>query len=116
MARIRSPATNAINKWDSDLTIFTDGSAVEGCKQGGAAAVVKIDDDPPRQETAMAKGAPFTSSFEEECQALELAIIWIQENCNANSRPLIITDSQSLCKALVGFDPSVNGLQQQLAN
>ena len=46
LARIRSAATDAINKWDSDLTIFTDGSAVEGFKQGGAAAVVKIDDDP----------------------------------------------------------------------
>ena len=64
----------------------------------------------------MTKGAPFTSSFEEECQALELAITWIQENCGSSSRPLIVTDSQSLCKALLGYDPSVNHLRQQLAN
>ena len=113
---IRRAATEAIRIWDSDLTIFTDGSAIDGCRQGGAASVVTIDDSPPRQETVMAKGAPFTSSFEEECQALELAVNWIKANCNAASRPLIITDSQSLCRALEGFNPAVNNLRQQLAN
>ena len=42
LTRIRTAATDAINKWGSDLTIFTDGSAVEGCKQGIAAAGVQI--------------------------------------------------------------------------
>ena len=114
--RIRTAATTAILNWDSDLTIFTDGSAVDGCRQGGEAAVVKINDSPPRQETVMAKGAPFTSSFEEECQALELAVNWIKANCNAASRPLIITDSQSLCRALEGVNPAVNYLRQQLSS
>ena len=113
---IRAAAITAISKWNSDLTIFTDGSAVDGCKQGGAAAVIHISDDPPRSETSLAKGAPFTSSFEEECTALELAVAWIQDNCNSSSRPLIITDSQSLCKALSGHDSAVSHLRQQLAS
>ena len=72
-ATIRS-AEAAIARWNSDLTIFTDGSAVSGFRQGGAAAVVMINDDPPRFETLRTKGAAFTSSFEEECSAMELAI------------------------------------------
>ena len=72
-ATIRSAAEAAIARWNSDLTIFTDGSAVSGFRQGGAAAVVMINDDPPRFETLWTKGAAFTSSFEKECSAMELA-------------------------------------------
>ena len=74
---IRAAAEAAISRWDSDLTIFTDGSAVKGSLQGGAAAVVRISDDPPRYESILARGAAFTSSFEEEKAALELASSWI---------------------------------------
>ena len=78
---IRTAAEAAIAKWNSDLTIFTDGSAVGGRLQGGAAAVVQIHDDPPRFESILSKGAAFTSSFEEECAAMDLAIEWIVNNC-----------------------------------
>ena len=37
---IRRAATEAIRKWNSDLTIFTDRSTINSCMQGGAAAVV----------------------------------------------------------------------------
>ena len=100
-----------ILNWNSDLTIFTDGSAINRSRQGGAAAVVHIHDDPPRYETILAKGAAFTSSIEEESTALDLEISWIKDNYIPSSRPLIITDSQSLCKALVGFDASVDALR-----
>ena len=63
----------------------------------------------------MAKGVPFTSSFEEECTTLELALQWIKNNCNSSSSSLIITDSQSICRALVGFDDSVDHLRSALA-
>ena len=43
---IRAAAEAAISRWDSDLTIFTDGSAVKGSLQGGAAAMVCISDHP----------------------------------------------------------------------
>ena len=113
--KIRSAAIAAIEKWNSNLTIFTDGSAVEGCRQGGAAAVVMMHHTtPPTSETLMAKGAHFTSSFEEECTALELALQWIRDNCDSSSRPLIVTDSQSMCRALVGFDESVDHLRISL--
>ena len=105
-AIIRAAAERAIEEWNSDLTIYTDGSAVAGWSKGGAGAVVHIHDDPPRYETLHAKGADFTSSFEEEGAALLLAIDWINDNCVESSRPLIITDSQSLCRALIGFDPA----------
>ena len=113
---IRAAAVAAIDKWDSDLTIFTDGSAVGGSLQGGAAAVVRIQDDPPRFEKILERGAAFTSSFEEECAALELAITWISENCIPTSRPLIITDSQSLCKAISGYNPVISHLRSRLEN
>ena len=116
-ATIRSAAEAAIARWNSDLTIFTDGSAVSGFRQGGAAAVVMINDDPPRFETLRTKGAAFTSSFEEECSAMELAIDWITAgHCTPSSRPLIITDSQSLCKALEGVDSAVDPLRKKLAS
>ena len=113
-AAIRAAAEAAIANWNSDLTIFTDGSAVGGCTQGGAGAVIHIHDDPPRFETLLARGAAFTSSFEEECAALDLAILWIKDNCTPSSRPLIVTDSQSLCRALVGSDPAISPLRTRL--
>ena len=42
---IRTAATKAIENWASDINIFTDGSAVEGCKSGGAAAVINVQAD-----------------------------------------------------------------------
>jgi len=114
---IRAATIEAINKWDSDLTIFTDGSAVAGCKDGGSAAVIFIQDDgEQRSETVMRKGAPFTSSFEEECEAMHSAFTWIDENCDSRSRPIILTDSQSLCKSLLGYDPAVDTLRSKLAS
>ena len=48
-------------------------------------------------------------------KALDLAILWINDNCFPSSRPLIIIDSQSLCKALVGFNELVDALRSQLS-
>ena len=76
--------------------------------------MVRIQDDPPRFETILERGAAFTSSYEEEKAALGLAISWISDNCDPSSRPLIVTDSQSLYKALMGYDPSVSSIKLQL--
>ena len=59
---ICAAAEAAIAKWVSDLTIFTDGFAVGGSTHGGAAAVVRIQDDPLRFETILERGTAFTSS------------------------------------------------------
>ena len=78
--------------------------------------MVHIHDDPPRSESICVKGEVYTSSFEEECQALESAAQWITDNCDASSRPLIITNSQSLCKAFVGHERSVDDLRAHLSS
>ena len=46
------------------------------------------------------RGSPFTSSFEEEHQAMTLAVDWCNEYLAPAQNCLIATDSQSLCKAL----------------
>ena len=115
---IRTAAEKVINDWAGDIEIFTDGSATEGYRNGGSAAVVymKDGDDPPRSETIRKRGAAFTSSFEEESAALRSAAAWIRDNCDARSRPLIMTDSQSICKSLLGYDPSTDPLRCDLAD
>ena len=115
-SKIRAAAEQAIVQWSGDIDIFTDGSAVDGYRNGGSAAVVYMKHtDPPRSESILKKGASFPSSFEEESDALMSAAKWIQNNCDARSRPLILTDSQSICKSLLGFDPSVDHLRRELA-
>ena len=116
-AQIKAAAERVIEEWAGDVVIFTDGSAVEGFRNGGSAAVIHMKlTDPPRSESVLKRGAAFTSSFEEECEALVSALQWIKDNCDARSRPLILTDSQSICKALVGYDHSVDQLRHMLAS
>ena len=116
-ATIRSPAEAAIARWNADLTIFTDGSLVSCFRQGGDAAVVMINGDPPRFVTLWSKGAAFTSSFEEECSAMELTIEWITVGqCIPSSHPQIITDRQSLCKALKVMDSALDPLRTKLVS
>ena len=54
---IRTAAETAISEWNSDLTIYTDGSAVAGYSQGGAGAVVHNHDDPQRYETLRSRSS-----------------------------------------------------------
>ena len=115
-ATIRAAAVKAIEEWSGDISIFTDGSAVEGCMNGGSAAVVHMHCDPPRKETIHKKGAAFTCSFEEEEEGLKSATQWIIDNCNGSSRPIIITDSQSICMALAGFNKDVDDMRSLLAS
>ena len=112
--KIRAAAEEVVTSWTGDLIIYTDGSAAEGCRQGGAAAVVQMLSDPPRTEVIMKKGAEFTSSFEEESQAMIAAATWIAENCDHRSNALILTDSQSVCRALQGASHEIDHLRMVL--
>ena len=112
---IQAAAERAIQKWNGDINIFTDGSAVEGYKNGGSAAIVKMLEDPPRVEKIMKRGAEFTLSFEEEAEAIMSAADWIRDNCDSRSRPLILTDSQSICQSLLGYDPATDNLRLSLS-
>ena len=111
---IRSAAERVVSNWTGDIIIYTDGSAVGGCREGGAAAVVQMLTDPPRTEVVKVKGAGFTSSFEEESHAMLAAANWIDENCDARSNALILTDSQSLCRALLGASFDVDNIRMAL--
>ena len=68
----------------------------------------------PRTDVIMRKGAVFTSSFEEESQAMLAAANWIQENCDHRSRALILTDCQSVCRALQGAGHEIDHLRMAL--
>ena len=84
-----------------EVTIYTDGSASAGTKDGGAGIVVTIGDpsDPQATEVIKVRGAPYTSSFEEERAAMARACEWIRVNCQGE-KITICTDSLSLCLAL----------------
>ena len=56
----------------------------------------------------------FTSPYEEECQALEDAVEWIEANCDETMEVLICTDSQSLCKAIEGTGEDIDYIRCML--
>jgi ribonuclease HI len=113
----RDAAIARIRELNSDLTIYTDGSATAGTRRGGAGVVVTQGDpeSPICIETIMEKGAPHTSSYEEEHSAMKSALKWIGEKGNEFTSILICTDSQSLCKALHGSNDEVDDLSLPLS-
>ena len=114
---VQAAAKRAVELYYGDVLIYTDGSADQGYLEGGSAAVIYLSlTDPPRTESILKRGAAFTSSFEEECEALRSALKWIIENCDSRSRPHILSDSQSMCSALLGYDHSVDDLRSLLAS
>ena len=113
-AKLRKAAEDCIAEVGADVVIYSDGSAIEGYREGGAAIVVEMKDDPPREETLMRKGAFVTSSYQEECSAMMTAAEWIRDNCDHRTRVLIMTDSQSLCIGLLGKNTNLNSLRKML--
>ena len=108
----QAAAQARINELNADIVIYTDGSASAGCKMGGAAAVITCGDYVG--ETIMKRGREITCSYEEEKEALELALDWKDEN-NIDDPILVATDSQSLCQALLGTNPELSTLRSRLA-
>ena len=60
------------------------------------------------------RGAAFTSSFEEECQAFKDTMRWLAEYGAEYSRVLVCTDSQSLCRALEGHGDTADELRNEI--
>ena len=110
----RAASIARINELRPDITIYTDGSADGGCRQGGSAAVITSGDaeDPVKLHVIRTKGAAYTTSCEEECQALKDAIDWAA--IQNPDRILICTDSQSNCHALMGFGEETNTLREKI--
>ena len=101
--KILNTALAQINSYRADYVIYTDGSAEGGMYEGGAAAVVTKgqSEEPERIDTVVKKGSFFTCSYGEEWLALELALNWIETKCDGPT--VIVTDSQSLCLAILGI-------------
>ena len=112
----REAAIKRINELAADLIVYTDGSATAGCRAGGAASVATIGEAryPEKIHCIRTKGAAFTSSFEEECQAFKDTMRWLAENAVEYSRVLVCTDSQSLCKALEGHGDAADELRNEI--
>ncbi len=80
LARTDTPLTaetclQTIHLLDGQLTVYTDGSASAGTKDGGAGVIVTRGDpaDPTVLHQSHLRGAAFTSSFAEEAAAEESA-------------------------------------------
>ena len=87
------------------VTIYTDGSAEEGFRHGGSAAVVTRGDptNPEVVEVRRAKGRAVTCSYETELVALKLAVGWINDN-QVDEEVVICTDSRAATVSLTGAD------------
>lgn len=98
-------AKEKVEAWGpADVTVYTDGSALEGWRNGGAAAVVTSGslEDPVLIETIEEGAGRITSSFQAELKALEQALGWLRVNRDRWQRALVISDSQSGLVALRG--------------
>ena len=83
---------------DCDALIFTDGSAKEGRFYGEAGAYVLWRSGQTKHLTSAT--GKITSSFESEVQALKLAVLTMQKECQRECSVGILSDSQSALTAL----------------
>ena len=86
---------------EADWVVYTDGSAIDGHRNGGAGVVVtKGSAEGPQkiEEIGVAAGR-VASSFQAELYALVTALEWLKER-EGWSTAMIISDSQAGLKAL----------------
>ena len=102
----RKSSIDKIKEVNAEITIYTDGSASEGTRKGGSAAVITRGDpeDPEAIHVIQRKGSDFTCSYEEELDAMQTTANWISLNCDSEISIMVCTDSQSLCQALLSYN------------
>ena len=113
----KTDAIRVIRESEAKWVIYTDGSASEGTHFGGSAMVVTQSDpeNPVTIDKIKTKGRIITSSYEEEKEAMESAIKWLEKNtAEEHDKLLICTDSQSLTDALDNESPDVASLCRRL--
>ena len=113
---IRSTAIKVINSFDMKTVIYTDGSVLEGLMMGGSGVVITRGpaESPTPIDTVRRRGAYFTCSYDEEVHALESTMDWLETH---KPGPVaIVTDSQSLCAALLGDGFELDQLRLRLKN
>ena len=110
---IKAAAERVLAQMNPDITIYTDGSADAGTSNGGAAAVITegSPECPIVTHVIKSKGAPATTSYEEEVAAMGKALEWVNDHAGERVSVLIITDSQSLCVALREGNENLNNIQ-----
>ena len=94
----RKEALERIERWGTvDVAVYTDGAAVEGVRNGGAAAVITKGDprSPTMVEERVKVAGRVASSFQAEMCALEVALEWLWENVEEWRRAMIVSDSMS---------------------
>ena len=92
----------------TDLIVYTDGSAVEGVRCGGAGVVVtRGDPERPERvaECAFAAGM-VTSSYQAELRALLEALRWLLQHVDEWERVVVVSDSMA---ALSGVKSAADG-------
>ena len=113
----RTGAIRVIRESEAKWVIYTDGSASESTHFGGSAMVVTQGDpeNPVTIDNMKTKGRILTSSYEEEKEAMDSAIKWLEKNTvEEHDKVLICTDSQSLTAALDNESPDNASLCRRL--
>ena len=116
---LKSKSLEVIRSATADIVIYTDGSADAGTRNGGSAMVATRGDPagPTIITTMKKRGSQLTCSYEEEVEAMLLALNWIADNNNyQGSRVLICTDSKSLCDAILSFNKNLQSSLDLLAS
>jgi len=101
----------------ADVVVYTDGSAKEGSRDGGAAAVVTRGgaDQPVLVEVRREAAGKVTSSFQAEVRALRLALEWLEEAGEQEWRVAVVaSDSQAGLMAVKGAGPGL--LEREVAD
>ena len=73
-------------------------------------------EDPIVKDVITVKGAALTTSYEEECEAMKRAVSWIATYADESVKVLIVTDSKSLCKAIIEQNEGTDVLRTALDN
>ena len=97
--------------------IYTNGSASGGTIKGGTGVVVTSGNtmQPTIVANLQQRGATTTCSYNEELRAMQMAVDWSNKNVSEDSSVTVFTDSQSLCIALKGTSPAVDGLRRAIS-
>ena len=111
----RQCGLTTIASYQADYTIYTDGSASRGTRNGGAAAVVTRGSriQPEVITTIKTKGRTFTSSYEGEAAAMESALSWTSANANHPSIAMLFCTDRKALMWSSHLIPSSNTLNSQ---
>ncbi len=91
------------------LTVYTDGSATAGTKDGGAGVIVTCGApaDPTILHRSHLRGATFSTSFTEEAAAIQLTLKWATANHPESPLTICNTLNPALTQHSTGSDNEV---------